>query len=167
MVSRHPPEVVGGASVQWADTVCSVGGYNQTSGQAEDRVRCWNPLGIGDQWVQVILVRPRSTFVEVNDMLQVSQMGTRRHMPGAVVMDGKLFVAGGYDPKTHKYENHFMRCVKHAECRFLSSVEVLDDVTKQWYSLPPLSHPRAGLGLVGVGGRLFAVGGWADHQYSR
>ena len=44
-------------------------------------------------------------------MLQVSQMGTRRHMPGAVVMDGKLFVAGGYDPKTHKYENHFMRCV--------------------------------------------------------
>ena len=57
LVSRHPPEVVGGASVQWADTVCSVGGYNQTSGQAEDRVRCWNPLGIGDQWVQVMFVR--------------------------------------------------------------------------------------------------------------
>ena len=51
--------------------------------------------------------------------------------------------------------------------RFLSSVEVLDDVTKQWYSLPALTHPRAGLGLVGVGGRLFAAGGWADHQYSR
>ena len=51
--------------------------------------------------------------------------------------------------------------------RFLSSVEVLDDVSKQWYSLPPLTHPRAGLGLVGVGGRLFAVGGWADHKYSR
>ena len=55
----------------------------------------------------------------------------------------------------------------NAECRFLSSVEVLDDVTKQWYSLPPITHPRAGLGLVGVGGRLFAAGGWADHQYSR
>ena len=51
--------------------------------------------------------------------------------------------------------------------RFLSSVEVLDDVSKQWYSLPPLSHPRAGLGLAGEGGRLFAVGGWADHKYTR
>ena len=62
-------------------------------------------------------------------------------------------------------ESFYVMC--HAECRFLSSVEVLDDVTKQWYSLPPLTHPRAGLGLVGVGGRLFAAGGWADHQYSR
>ena len=52
-------------------------------------------------------------------------------------------------------------------CRFLSSVEVLDDVSKQWYSLPPLSRPRAGLGLAGEGGRLFAVGGWADHKYTR
>ena len=52
-------------------------------------------------------------------------------------------------------------------CRFLDSVAVLDDVTKQWYSLPPLNHARAGLGLVGVAGRLFAVGGWRDHQYSR
>ena len=52
-------------------------------------------------------------------------------------------------------------------CRFLDSVSVLDDVTKQWYSLPPLNHARAGLGLVGVAGRLFAVGGWRDHQYSR
>ena len=46
-------------------------------------------------------------------------------------------------------------------------MEVLDDVSKQWYSLPPLSHARAGLGLVGVGGRLFAVGGWRNHRYSR
>ena len=52
-------------------------------------------------------------------------------------------------------------------CRFLDSVAVLDDVTKQWYRLPPLNHARAGLGLVGVAGRLFAVGGWRDHQYSR
>ena len=58
LVSRHPPEVVGGANVQWADTVCSVGGYNQTSEEAEHGVRCWNPLGAiggvqGDEWVQV------------------------------------------------------------------------------------------------------------------
>ena len=46
-------------------------------------------------------------------------------------------------------------------------MEVFDDVTKQWYNLPPLQYPRAGLGLAGVGGRLFAVGGWRDHEYRR
>ena len=108
LVSRLPPEIVGGANVQWGDTLCSVGGYNQTSGQTETGVRCWNPLGAigrvkGDQWVQVmavynlILQTSKYSFT-----LQVSQMDTRRYMPGAVVMDGKLFVAGGYDPKTHK-----------------------------------------------------------------
>ena len=61
LVSRHPPEVVGGASVQWGDTMCTVGGYNQTSGEAEHGVRCWNPLGAiggvkGDEWVQVMFV---------------------------------------------------------------------------------------------------------------
>ena len=29
-----------------------------------------------------------------------------RHRPAAVVMDGKLYVAGGYDPKEHKYETN-------------------------------------------------------------
>ena len=51
--------------------------------------------------------------------------------------------------------------------RFLGSVEVFDDVTKQWYGLPSLRHPRAGLALAGAGGRLYAVGGWRDHRYSR
>ena len=45
-------------------------------------------------------------------------------------------------------------------------MEVFDDVTKQWYSLPSLRHPRAGLGLAGAGGRLYAVGGWRDHRYT-
>ena len=108
-MSRHPPDIVGGANVQWADTVCTVGGYNQTSGLAEDRVRCWNPLGGGDKWVQVVclafgLYLWTAGRIKLNSsMFQVSQMGTRRYMPGAVVMDGKLFVAGGYDPKSHKY----------------------------------------------------------------
>ena len=52
-------------------------------------------------------------------------------------------------------------------CRFLASVEVFDDLTKQWYDLPSLRHPRAGLALAEAGGRLYAVGGWRDHRYSR
>ena len=61
-----------------------------------------------------------------------------------------------------------MKCVCD-DClgRFLDSVEVFDDVTKQWYSLPSLRHPRAGLALAGAGGLLYAVGGWRDHRYTR
>ena len=46
-------------------------------------------------------------------------------------------------------------------------MEVFDDVSKRWYSLPPLRHPRAGLALAPSQGRLYAVGGWKDHQYTR
>ena len=120
LVARQPPEVEGGAAVQWADTVCSVGGYNRTSARAEAGVRCWNPLGGGDNmWVQVCICSMQYARIEgwlvwsiLTLRLQVSQMGTRRYMPGSVVMDGKLFVAGGYDPETHEYqERHSVLCV--------------------------------------------------------
>merc|ERR1711973_934781 len=127
LVSRKPEEIEGAANVQFGDSICSVGGYNRTSGAAPGDVTCWNPFGKSQE----------------QEWVKVSEMMTPRFMPGSVVMDGKLFVAGGYDPKTHK---------------FLNSVEVFDDVTKKWYSLPPLKHARAGLGLAGVGGTLFAIG---------
>jgi len=128
LLSRKPDQVKGAANVQFGDSVCSVGGFNSTSDSASSQVLCWNPLGRS----------PDTEWVEV------STMNTPRFMPGSVVMDGKLYVAGGYDPKTHQ---------------FLASVEVFDDLTKQWYDLPSLRHPRAGLGLAGAGGRLYAVGG--------
>ena len=37
--------------------------------------------------------------------------------------------------------------------------------SKQWYPLPPMTQPRAGLALTGHRGRLYAVGGWRDHRY--
>ena len=64
----------------------SPGGYNITSGEAIRSVVCWNPLG-----------KTKET-----EWINVSEMKTARYMPASVVMDGKLFVAGGYDPKTHK-----------------------------------------------------------------
>ncbi len=60
-------------------------------------------------------------------------MKQRRHLPGAVVMDGKLYVAGGYDPDSHT---------------FLSSVEVFDDVSQKWYTVSGMGHERADLQLV-------------------
>ena len=79
-------------------------------------------------------------------------MSIARYRPGSVVLDGKLYVAGGYDPKTHK---------------FLASVEVFDDVTQAWYSLPDMRQPRAGFALTALNGQLFAAGGWRDRRYIR
>merc|ERR1719270_2034718 len=46
------------------------------------------------------------------------EMTVGRFRPGAVVMDGKMYVAGGKDPVSHKD---------------LDSMEVFDDVTQKWY----------------------------------
>ena len=50
-------------------------------------------------------------------------MNLGRYKAAAVVLDGKLYVAGGYNPKTHE---------------FMDSVEVFDDVSQKWYSVSPL-----------------------------
>ena len=86
LLSRKPEKIKGAANVQFGDSVCSVGGFNSSSGSASREVLCWNPLGR----------TPETEWVEV------STMNTPRFMPGSVVMDGKLYVAGGYDPKTHQ-----------------------------------------------------------------
>lgn len=83
---RRPAELEGGSHVQFGDSMCSVGGWNMTKGAAVGGVVCWNPLGRSEDtaWVEM------------------SRMASPRYMPGATVMDGKLFVAGGYDPRTHQ-----------------------------------------------------------------
>ena len=71
--------------------------------------------------------------------------------PGAVVMDGKMYVAGGRDP------------VGHAD---LDTMEVFDDVTQKWYLMPSrLSSGRTGFQLLAVRGKLYAMGGWSDHRF--
>ena len=50
-------------------------------------------------------------------------MSYGRYKAAAVVLDGKLYVAGGYNTNTHQ---------------FMDSVEVFDDVSQQWYSVSPL-----------------------------
>ncbi len=75
-----------------------------------------------------------------------------RFSPGAVVLDGKLFVAGGYDAQSHQY---------------LAHVEVFDDVSQMWYRVADLNYPRAGLQLVAVRGKIYAIGGWSSGDVGR
>ncbi len=65
----------------------------------------------------------------------------------AATAQGKaLVVAGGYDGSR-----------EYADVFRLSPAE------GQWEALPPLKHPRGGLGLVSLGDALYAVGGgWTD-----
>ncbi len=83
--------------------------------------------------------------------MALPDMTSGRHLPGAVVMDGKLYVAGGYDTDTHT---------------FLDTVEVFDDVSQGWYPVASLKHPRAGLQLVALSGKLYALGGWRKREFT-
>lgn len=139
LLADTPENIDGAASVKFGDSVCSVGGYDATTNAATNQVKCWNPLSTK-------AARSDSNWIPIPSMT------TARYRPGSVVMDGKLYVAGGYDPISHK---------------FLSSVEVFDDISEAWYSLPGMRQGRAGLGLAAVEGRLYAAGGWRDHQYLR
>ena len=74
-----------------------------------------------------------------------------RYKSAAVVLDGKLFVSGGYNTDTHD---------------FMDSVEVFDDVTQKWYPASPLLNGgRAGHRMEAVGGKLYVVGGWRNFTF--
>jgi hypothetical protein len=48
---------------------------------------------------------------------------------------------------------------------FSCSMEVFDDVSQRWYSVSPMNTARAGLQLVALNGRIYAIGGWKDHRF--
>ena len=99
-----PAYVEGAAPFYYGDTLCLAGGYNTNTSTLLKSVVCWNPLK-SEEWVPL------------------PPMKHGRYKAGAVVLDGKLFVAGGYDTNSHE---------------FMDSVEVFDDVSQQWYGVSPL-----------------------------
>ncbi|CAB4054676.1 unnamed protein product [Lepeophtheirus salmonis] len=125
-LARYSEDVMGSATLEYGDTLCIVGGYDSSKKSLKNEVL------YSGSWVAL------------------PPMNVGRHQPGAVVMDGKLYVAGGYDTKTHK---------------FISSVEVFDDITQRWYQMAPMNHARAGLRLINSKGKLYAIGGWRKRDY--
>ncbi|KAK6042655.1 kelch repeat protein [Cooperia oncophora] len=68
----------------------------------------------------------------------------RRHL-GSAVLDGHLYVAGGYDGSSR-----------------LGSVEKYDPVINQWIAVTAMNITRYGVRLAAVNETLYAVGGNDD-----
>ena len=130
-----PPNVEGGATLYYGDTLCLAGGYNTKTSVLRKEVVCWNPLS------------PQN----ISNWVSIPPMTHGRYKAAAVVLDGKLFVTGGYNTITHE---------------FMDSVEVFDDVTQQWYPVSPLLNGgRAGHKVEAVNGKLYVIGGWRKFQF--
>ena len=73
---------------------------------------------------------------------RIAPMKSGRGDAGAVVVDGKVMVVGGF-----------------SGTKFLSDVEVYNPSTNTWQSGPSLQAPRSGMGLAVLDGVVFIAGG--------
>ena len=77
---------------------------------------------------------------------QMAAMPTARHGHAAAVMDGKIYVSGGFTTS-----------------RELSDAfEAYDPVTNTWTTLASLSEVRADHASAAAHGKLYVFGGWAS-----
>jgi N-acetylneuraminic acid mutarotase len=70
--------------------------------------------------------------------------------PGAAIMDGKLYVAGGFTMNVHL----------NPVDRFF----VYDTKTNHWQALPPLAAPLGSVGVAAVAGKIHVIGGRGPDQ---
>ena len=111
-----PPNVEGGATFHYGDTLCLAGGFNTETKLLRKDVVCWNRLSPDNS--------------STSNWVPIPPMTNARYKAAAVVLNGKLFVTGGYDTNAHE---------------FMDSVEVFDDVLQKWYPVSPLLNGgRAG-----------------------
>lgn len=75
--------------------------------------------------------------------MNAPNMLTKRCRLGVAALNGKLYVAGGYDGSV-----------------FLNSVECYDPVRKEWQYVKPLQIRRSRVAMVATYGKLFAIGGY-------
>jgi len=142
-LADYPEEASGATVLEYGDTVCLVGGYDTESRSVRRSVHCWNPLAMAVP----------SSSARASGWVALPEMNTGRFRPGAVVMDGKMYVAGGRDPD-----------ISHSD---LDTMEVFDDVTQRWYlTRARLSEGRTAFQLLAVSGKLYALGGWSNHKFS-
>src|SRR2546430_5957612 len=87
--------------------------------------------------------------LSLHDALPISRapIPAPTHHPGAAVVNGRLFVAGGYSGRA------ILRWTP------LATVYEYDEARNSWATRAPLGSPRGALAVVALGGRLHAIGG--------
>ena len=89
-------------------------------------------------------------------------MSNRREGAGATVLDGKIYVAGGYNG------SNYLNTVEMSEFTYLLTLLSLiftysyDERANAWSSVLSMNNARYLPGLVSDGRRLFAIGGYGN-----
>ncbi|KAL2611091.1 hypothetical protein R1flu_022783 [Riccia fluitans] len=120
-----PPEVRdGGKTVVFNEKLMHIGGMSRSDGKvASTDVFVYCP--ITDRWVEG------------------ASLNEPRYQHACGVVDGKLYVLGGYGPNE----------------KGISSMEVYDPEKNEWKLSTPLKRPRWGCFAAGVEGKLYVLGG--------
>ena len=96
----------------------------------------------------ILMFSSQSVAVSVGTWSTVSPMLTpRQEMPG-VLLDGKIYVAGGMDAP---------KC-----CNVLDNFEVYDIATDKWSALKNVPHKVNHPGIAALGGKIYLISGWGD-----
>jgi N-acetylneuraminic acid mutarotase len=101
---------------------------------------------IDDEGYQVATDRVDVYDPAANSWQQMAAMPTARHGHAAAVMDGKIYVSGGFTSRDDS----------------LDAFEAYDPVTNTWATLASLSEARADHASAAAHGKLYVFGGWAS-----
>jgi N-acetylneuraminic acid mutarotase len=82
---------------------------------------------------------------QTNKWRERARVPEGRTHEGIAVLDGKIYVAGGFAGGRHTLPS--------------SGVHAYDPATDQWRTLPPLSWLRGSVALAAVGGKIHSIGG--------
>lgn len=84
-------------------------------------------------------------------LIFAGKMTEQRVYCGSCVLDETVYVVGGYG-----------LCRQYSR---LTSVERYDKLTGNWERISDLNMPRSGLGVVAIGGKMYAIGGFDGKNY--
>jgi hypothetical protein len=90
-------------------------------------------------------------------------MPTPRGAAGFTVLDGRIHVIGGNATSDHQHDHDGVRMT---EDRSVNTHEAYDPASDTWVTLAPMPTPRNHLGAAAVDGRIHAVVGRADGNFT-
>jgi len=94
---------------------------------------------------------------EENKWEEVAGLNCVRSALGCAVLNGKIYVAGGYGPSQNGNQSN----------QKLSTVEEYCPIQNKWTEVEPLKQARAHVCCIGYQGKLWAIGGYDGEHASQ